>query len=203
MEAAERGGAGGWHLDIMDGHFVPNLSFGPHICAGIAKRTRLPVTAHLMVENPQNFVSPFLEAGAATVLLHVETETTEVLTGLLTRIRDAGAAPGVVLRPKTPLEAVLPTLPFADTVLLMSVEPGFGGQPLLPESFSRIRALRALLDREKPGTPLMLDGGVTLDNTPNLLEAGVDLFVAGNSVFGAPDIEETCRSFCRRIGEPV
>ncbi|MDR1668714.1 MAG: ribulose-phosphate 3-epimerase [Oscillospiraceae bacterium] len=195
MEAAERGGAAAWHLDIMDGHFVPNLSFGPHVCEGIRKHTALPVTAHLMVERPSRFIRPFLDAGAGAVLLHAETEP-ERLPELLRSVRDAGAEPGVVLRPKTPPETVLPYLPAIGRVLLMSVEPGYGGQALLPESFGRIRALRRLIERENPAVLLALDGGVTPENAPALLEAGVDVFVAGSSVFGAPDIETRCREFC-------
>ncbi len=200
MDAAERGGAGAWHLDIMDGHFVPNLSFGPHICEAIRGHSALPVTAHLMVQKPSRFVKLFLEAGASAVLLHAETET-EALPELLKSIRDAGAAPGIVLNPKTPVEAALPFLRLAEWVLLMSVEPGYGGQTLLEDSFAKIRAMRALIDREKPSVPLMLDGGVTPENIPALLEAGVDTFVAGSAVFGAADVEARCRELMKMLNE--
>ncbi len=194
MDAAARGGARAWHLDIMDGHFVPNLSFGPHICEGICGHTEFPVTAHLMVQNPSKFVNLFLNAGATAVLVHTETEQ-DALPELLKTIRDAGAAPGIVLCPITPVEAVLPYLALVSRVLLMSVVPGHGGQALLPESYGRIRALRSLLDREAPTVSLMLDGGITLENAPNLLDAGVDVLVAGSAVFGAHDIEARCREF--------
>lgn len=195
MGQAERGGASLWHLDVMDGHFVPNLSFGPHICAGLKSHSALPINAHLMVKEPSRFADAFLAAGASSVIVHVETETQSALMSLLRSIRKAGSIPAVSLRPGTPAEALLPYLPLIDRVLVMSVEPGYGGQELLPSSYGRIHTLRALIDRENPAVSIQLDGGVTLENAPRLIEAGVDILIAGSAVFNAPDIEARCRAF--------
>lgn len=200
MAAAAAGGATLWHLDIMDGHFVPNLSFGPHICAGLKRHTALPLDAHLMVQYPSAFVEPFLKAGAACVNVHVETETVEILQNLLRAIRDWEAKPAVTLKPGTPVSAVLPYVKLVDMVLLMSVEPGYGGQSFMPQSLPRARELRALLDRENPVCDLQIDGGITLENVRDAKAAGVNVFVAGSSVFGAPDIAARCREFCGAIG---
>ena len=199
MEKAALGGAKLWHLDIMDGHFVPNLSFGPHICSGLKRHTDLPLDAHLMVQYPSNFVEPFLKAGAAYVNVHVETETVEILQNLLRSIRAAGVKPAVTIKPKTPVTDVLPYVKMVDMVLLMSVEPGYGGQGFIPESLVRARHLRDILDAENPACDLQIDGGITLANVKAVKEAGVNIFVAGSSVFGAADIETRCRDFCAVI----
>jgi ribulose-phosphate 3-epimerase len=195
MAEAERGGASLWHLDIMDGHFVPNLSYGPHVCAGLRKYTSLPIDAHLMVKNPSRFTEPFLRAGAAFVTLHAEVADTEPIPQLLCEIKKAGATPGISLNPKTPLEAVAPYFQHVGLVLLMSVEPGYGGQAFIPESIGRLRELRAMINRADPDIILQIDGGVTLENAKAAAEAGADILVAGSAVFAAPDIEKRCRAF--------
>ena len=195
MEQAACGGARMWHLDVMDGHFVPNLSFGPHICAGLLKSTKLPMDVHLMVDNPSRFIDPFLEAGASSVILHVEIHKPEPVPQMLREIRDAGAVPALALRPQTPLEMIGPYLPLIRRVLLMSVEPGYGGQTILPGSLERARALRAMIDETDPGIELQIDGGVTLENAGEIIEAGADIVIAGSAVFDAPDIAVRCREF--------
>ncbi|MDR0325354.1 MAG: ribulose-phosphate 3-epimerase [Oscillospiraceae bacterium] len=200
MARAARGGAAMWHLDVMDGHFVPNLSFGPHICAGLLKHTSLPIDVHLMVEKPSRFIDPFLHAGASSVILHVEVRDSEPIPQMLREIKEAGATPAVSLRPQTPLEMLEPYLPLVGRVLLMSVEPGYGGQTFLPGSLERARALRAMIDRVSPGIQLQMDGGVTLDNAGSILEAGVDILIAGSAVFDAPDIEARCEEFSLLLG---
>lgn len=199
MEQAERGGAKMWHLDVMDGHFVPNLSFGPHICDGLRRYTALPIDVHLMVEAPSRFIDPFLEAGASSVALHAEAKDSEPVPQMLREIKRAGAVPAVALRPQTPLEMIEPYLPLVERVLLMSVEPGYGGQTILPGSLDRARALRSMLDRVNPGIRIQLDGGVTTDNAGAILEAGVDILIAGSAVFDAPDIKARCREFLALI----
>ncbi|MCL2003992.1 MAG: ribulose-phosphate 3-epimerase [Oscillospiraceae bacterium] len=195
MALAERGGAGMWHFDVMDGHFVPNLSFGPHICAGLHRYTKLPIDVHLMVDNPSRIIDPFLAAGAASLVLHVEVHDKEPLSQMLREIRAAGAVPAVALNPRTPPEAAAQYLPLVDRVLVMAVEPGYGGQELLPDSYERVRAVRALANRVRPNLQIQIDGGVTKQNAPSILEAGADILIAGSAVFDAPDIEARCREF--------
>lgn len=191
--AAGRGGASMLHMDIMDGHFVPNLSFGPHICAGIAKVSRLPQDVHLMVERPSQFAEPFIEAGAAGINVHVETETPEILINLLEGVRSRGLRTAVTLKPKTPLDEVLRYLGVVDMVLLMTVEPGYGGQSFLPGSLERIAGMRRIIaDRD---IDLQVDGGVTLENAPDCIKAGANVLVAGSSVFGGGDAEARALRF--------
>jgi ribulose-phosphate 3-epimerase len=198
MAAAERGGAAEWHLDVMDGHFVPNLSFGPHVCKGLRRHTPLPINAHLMVAEPRLFIESFLEAGASSIVIHAETGNIEEA---LKMIRRGGAIPGIAVNPKTPVEAVEPYLPLVGRVLLMSVEPGFGGQPFIPESLERLRVLRERINNENPGIQIQLDGGVTLTHVKEAIEAGADILIAGSAVFGAPDIESRCREFMAVINK--
>ncbi len=193
--AARRGGAAMLHLDIMDGHFVPNLSFGPHVAACLNKTVNLPLDVHLMVEQPSRFVEPFCDAGAASVNLHVETESTPALLSLLRGVHERGLRTAVTLKPGTALERLEPFLEHVDMVLIMTVEPGYGGQAMLPGSLGRIAAARALLDAHGGRILLQIDGGVTLENAADCRRAGADILVAGSSVFGAPDIEERVRQF--------
>jgi ribulose-phosphate 3-epimerase len=180
----ERAGAQRIHVDVMDGHFVPNLSMGPVVVRGLRPRTRLPLEVHLMVEEPGRFVDSFLKEGADTLLMHHE-----VLSDPRPLIRQIGAKgkkAGLVVNPETPVEAFEPFLKEIDVALCMTVHPGFGGQSFLPESPDRIRRLRSLIDRINPACELEVDGGIDLETAPRALEAGANVLVVGTAVFGYP-----------------
>jgi ribulose-phosphate 3-epimerase len=185
VELAERAGADLIHVDVMDGHFVPNLTLGPQLVADIRKRTRLPIDVHLMVENPRDFVPLFHEAGADWISLHIE--ATAHLHKDVTEIKAFGRKAGVVLNPATPLGSLQEILRVTDFILLMTVNPGWGGQSFIPSGLDKIRVLKAWLRREKLATPIEVDGGVKLDNLDDLFRAGMDVAVAGSAVFAAPD----------------
>jgi len=173
------------HFDVMDGHFVPNLTIGPAVVAALAPRVHQAgafVDVHLMVERPDVFLDDFVEAGADALSVHVE--TTPNLHRTLSRIRDLGAAAGVVLNPATPVHAVEEAALVADYILVMSVNPGFGGQAFIPESLDKLRRLRASIP---PKVTLEVDGGVGRDNAARLVEAGADWLVAGSAVFSGGD----------------
>jgi ribulose-phosphate 3-epimerase len=185
VAAAERGGANRIHIDVMDGHFVPNLSMGPVVVKALRPRTNLPLEVHLMIEDPARFAEPFLKVGADTLIVHQE-----VLPDprpLLRQIRGRGKKVGMAVNPETPVEALEPYLADIDLALCMTVHPGFGGQGFLPESPGRIRTLRALIDRRNPACELEVDGGIEHDTAVESLRAGATVFVAGTSIFGAPE----------------
>ncbi len=184
VAAVERGGADRLHIDVMDGHFVPNLSMGPVVVQALRPRTRLMLEVHLMIDEPARFAEPFLKAGADRLLVHHE-----VLPDprpLLAEIRGRGKSVGMVVNPETPVEALEPYLGLIDLALCMTVHPGFGGQSFLPESPERIRRLRALIDRINPRCELEVDGGIDLHTAPESLRCGATVLVAGTSIFHAP-----------------
>jgi len=183
LDICARGGADLVHFDVMDGHFVPNLSFGVPVLEACAKRSSLPIDVHLMVEKPENLVDAFLDAGAAWLSVHVE--ATVHLDRLLARIRSRGAKAGVALNPTTPVEVLVDTLPLVDFVLLMSVNPGFGGQSFLPYTLDKARRLRALIQERRLPVEIEMDGGLGPGNIASAVAAGVDICVAGSSVFKA------------------
>jgi ribulose-phosphate 3-epimerase len=195
VELAEKAGADLIHVDIMDGHFVPNLTLGPQLVAAVRKRTRLPIDVHLMVENPRAFVPPFHEAGADWISLHVE--ATAHLHKDLTMIRDLGRKAGVALNPGTPIQTLREVLGNVDFILLMSVNPGWGGQSFIPRSLDKIRELKAWLREERLDAPVQVDGGLKLDNLEETFRAGMDIAVAGSAIFEAPDPAETIREMKR------
>jgi ribulose-phosphate 3-epimerase len=195
VELAERAGADLIHVDIMDGHFVPNLTLGPRLVASIRKRTRLPIDVHLMVENPRAFVPLFHEAGADWISLHVE--ATVHLHKDVTMIRDLGRKAGVVLNPATPIHTLRDIIGDVDFILLMSVNPGWGGQSFIPSCLDKIRDLKAWLRKEKLEVPIEVDGGIKLDNLEDILRAGMDIVVAGSAIFEAPDPAEAIREMKR------
>lgn len=181
----ERGGASILHIDVMDGHFVPNLSIGTPVVASVRKATRMTLDVHLMITDPDRYAPAFIEAGADCVSVHQE--VCPHLDRTIRMIQAEGARAGVVLNPSTPLSTLEHVLPLLDYVLLMSVNPGFGGQRFIPYVLDKVRRLRDWREREGLRFAIEIDGGVSLDNVGVVAEAGVDWVVVGSSVFGTPD----------------
>lgn len=196
VRLCEEGGADLVHFDVMDGHFVPNLTFGIPVLAALAARTELPIDVHLMVREPDRLLEAYLSAGAAWVSVHWEATTH--LDRVLARIRDAGARAGVALNPATPVELLADCLPNLDFVLLMSVNPGFAGQAFLPYVLDKARALRQMITRRKLAVAIEMDGGIDHDNIDRVIEAGVDVCVAGSAVFGQDDPAAAMRRLRRQ-----
>jgi len=187
----ERGGAAILHLDVMDGHFVPNLTIGPPVVESIRKCTRLHLDVHLMIENPDRYAPLFVQAGANSVSVHYE--ACRHLDGTLELIRKAGAMAGVVLNPATPVSVLEDIVEVADYVLLMSVNPGFGGQKLIPYVLEKARKLGSMRRQKNLALPIEIDGGVHLENLAEVVRAGCDWIVTGSAVFHSPDPEATVR----------
>ncbi len=177
---AEAAGCDVVHVDVMDGHFVPNLTIGPPVVKSLRKITQLPLDVHLMIDEPIQYVEEFRKAGADWITVHVE--ATKKVGETLDKIRELGAKPGITLRPGTPLSAIEPFLDKAELVLIMTVEPGFGGQSFMPEQLEKVRELK-----KKFKGMVSVDGGVNAQTAPSCLEAGADILVAGTAVFGQKD----------------
>jgi ribulose-phosphate 3-epimerase len=182
---AARAGADYIHVDVMDGHFVPNISIGAPVVAAIRPLTSLPLDVHLMIEHPERYISEFVHAGADIITVHVE--ASPHLQSTIKLIKELGAKAGVSLNPPTPISTVKEFLPHVDLVLVMSVNPGFGGQPFIPETLPRIENMRKILDDRGLSAELEVDGGINADNAPDVVKAGANVLVAGNSVFRAED----------------
>jgi len=197
----EQAGADMIHIDVMDGHFVPNLTFGPPVIAAIRKTTRLPFDVHLMIENPGRLLDDYIDAGADMLTVHIEAEVH--CHRAVHHIKNRGVKGGVALNPSTPLSAIEEILADVDAVMIMAVNPGYGGQSFIPASLSKIRRLRQMLDRVNMTALIEVDGGVKIDNIADISAAGADLFVAGSAIFGTEDYRDTIETMRRRIDESV
>jgi ribulose-phosphate 3-epimerase len=191
VAAAERGGADLIHVDIMDGHFVPNLTMGPPIVKALHRVARIPLDVHLMIEEPDRYVEAFVDAGAGSVTVHVE--ACVHLHRTIQFIKSLGAQAGVALNPATPVVALEQITGDVDYVLVMTVNPGFGGQTFIPRSESKIRQVRDLLRRDGSTAPIEVDGGIDTRTAPRVVAAGADILVAGQAIFGSPDAERATR----------
>jgi len=199
VRAVEKAGAGAIHLDVMDGHFVPNLTIGPPVVKAVDRISALPLDVHLMIEEPDRYLEAFRESGADWISVHVE--AVHHLHRTVARIRQLGASPGVVLNPATPLSTLEEILEEVDFVLLMSVNPGFGGQAFIPSALAKVAALRKILSRRGLKARIEVDGGVDAGNAADLVRAGADILVAGNAVFGKGDPVTNARDLIRRMRE--
>jgi ribulose-phosphate 3-epimerase len=192
LRAIERGGAEIIHFDVMDGHFVPNITIGLPVVKAVASASRLPIDAHLMITEPLRYATQFVDAGAKMVSVHVEADNH--LQRTLVAIKEKGAKAGVAINPATPLVALEEALPYADFILLMSVNPGFGGQKFIPTSLDKLRRLRRMIDERRLKTRIEIDGGIDRNNIAEIVSAGAEIIVAGSAVFKAEEgAEEAVR----------
>jgi ribulose-phosphate 3-epimerase len=198
IRAVERGGATLLHVDVMDGHFVPNISIGVPVVASLRKATRLALDVHLMIENPEQYIPLFAKAGADMISVHQE--TTPHLDRALAMIREHGCQPGAVINPATPVSALSEVLGNLDYVLVMSVNPGFGGQKFIPGALEKIRQLKLTRERYNQAFRIEVDGGVGPENVADLVRAGADILVAGTSIFHTPDPAEAVRAMKQMAG---
>ena len=191
IAAVENAGAGYIHVDVMDGHFVPNLTLGPFIVEWVRRATNLPIDTHLMIENPDNFIGAFAAAGANMISVHPE--ATYHLHRTISYIRQAGCKAGVVLNPATPLAMIEEIVADVDYVLVMSVNPGFGGQKFIPSTLDKLRRLKAKIQACGSRAKIEIDGGIGIENAAAVVAAGAEILVAGSAVFGKPDPAESLR----------
>ena len=196
IESVRAGGASVLHFDVMDGRFVPNITIGLPVLRSIRKVTDMTIDAHLMIVEPGQYAAEFAEAGANMVSVHVEADPH--LNRTLCSIREAGAKAGVAINPATPLVDLEEALPFADFILLMSVNPGFGGQKFISTSLKKLRRLRRMIDDSGSDVKIEIDGGIDANNINEIVEAGADIIVAGSAVFGGGEPEESVRELMTR-----
>ena len=199
IKSVEDAGADWIHVDVMDGHFVPNITIGPLIVEAARRSTSLPLDVHLMIENPERFIADFAKAGAD--LISVQVEACTHLNRTIQMIKESGLRAGVVLNPSTPLSAIEWVLKDVDFIMIMSVNPGFGGQNFISSSLDKISTLRGML-QDRGLTPLIeIDGGVNEKTIKNISDAGADVFVAGSAIFKSPDYQKTISKFRKLIAE--
>ncbi len=199
LAAIEEAKADYVHVDVMDGHFVPNLTIGPLVVEAIRRATSLPLDVHLMIENPQNFISAFAKAGSDIITVHIE--TTENLEEVVASIKEFGIRAGLALNPDTPVKKIEPYIKLADLVLVMSVHPGFSGQEFIKSTFQKIRRVSRLVDRLNPEAELEVDGGIKVGNIKQVSDAGADVFVSGSGIFGTDDYKKTIEAMRKELGE--
>jgi ribulose-phosphate 3-epimerase len=198
VHAVERGGAAYLHIDVMDGRFVPNITWGPKLVADLRKHTKLVFDCHLMIVEPERYVDEFRAAGADIITFHLE--ATPHAQRLLAHIRSLGAKAGVSICPQTPVALLEDLLDDLDLILIMSVNPGFGGQKFIPRSLEKIAQAKDLVARAGVHCEVEVDGGITLHNARRVIEAGADVLVAGSAIFVTPDCEKTTAEFVRAAG---
>ncbi|HUT84918.1 MAG TPA: ribulose-phosphate 3-epimerase [Thermodesulfobacteriota bacterium] len=185
------------HCDVMDGHFVPNITIGPMVIKALSKVTKLPLDVHLMIEKPERYIKEFIEAGSKMLTIHVEATTH--LQRHIQHIKEQGVKAGVSLNPSTPLEALDYILSEADFVLIMTVNPGFGGQKFLRSMLPKIKQLRKMINEKGLSAEIEVDGGIGVENIKDASQAGADIFVAGNAIFGSGDYRKTIQAMRKKI----
>jgi ribulose-phosphate 3-epimerase len=198
VRAVEKAGADVIHVDVMDGHFVPNITIGPLVVQGLRKLTSLPLDVHLMIENPERYIEAFAQAGGDWITIHAE--ACPHLKRTIEKIRRLNVRPGVVLKPATSLKILHSVLDNLDLVLIMSVNPGFGGQSFIPSTLKKIERLRKMVDQHRDPVEIEVDGGVKIENIREVSAAGGDIFVVGTGIFKTEDYEETIKRLREKIG---
>lgn len=199
VAAAERGGGTIVHVDVMDGHFVPNITFGPPMVKALRPVTKLPLDCHLMIENPDDYIGAFVDAGADWISVHQE--ACRHLHRTLQHIRAAGASPGVVINPATPVQTLGEVLHVVDFVLVMSVNPGFGGQKFIPESLEKVRKLAVMRTAKGANFRIEIDGGISRETIAGAVRAGAEILVAGNAIFGKGEAGANARELLKAATE--
>ncbi|MCK4738496.1 MAG: ribulose-phosphate 3-epimerase [Deltaproteobacteria bacterium] len=198
LQAVEEAKADYIHIDVMDGHFVPNITIGPFIVEAVRRASTLPLDVHLMIEKPENFIDDFAKAGSDIITVHLE--TSKHLHRTIQQIKELGVRAGVSINPSTPAEALEEVIEEADLILVMSVNPGFGGQSFIPASLKKIKKIRKMLSACHSKAELEVDGGIKPSNIGEVARAGADVFVAGSAVFGSDDYKRTIKTMKEEIG---
>jgi len=197
VKAVEQAGGDVIHIDVMDGHFVPNITIGPLVVQGLKKLTSLPLDVHLMIEEPGQYIEAFAQAGSDWITVHVE--VCPHLKQMIKKIRQLNVRPGIVLKPATSLKTIYPVLGEIDLVLIMSVNPGFGGQSFIPSTLKKIEQLRKIIDRNHYSLEIEVDGGIKIENIREVSRAGGNIFVVGTGIFKTENYEETIRKLRKEI----